>query len=135
MAWQQVYQLDLTYSDVPVAIPYQFATNQIIVEISTTRTIRKGHRAGWIWSVVNNLETGETKSKPLKVYLNRQSLDIPRLKNYYYSLEFLPLYWMSYLNLSFFEDTNSRLDELEAGKTENVSANSNAFPGIIPGIL
>lgn len=109
MAWQQVYQLNLTYSDNPVAIPYQFATDEIIVQITSTRLDDISyHKAGLLWNITNVPNIGSTKSKPIKVYIARQKVDILRVQGRDYTLEFLPFNWVQDVILTFWEDVADR---------------------------
>lgn len=109
MAWQQVYQFNLVYSDNPVAIPYQFATDEIIVQIISTRLDDISyHKAGLLWAVSSVPNVGMTKSRPIKVYIARQKVDIPRVQGRDYSLEFLPFNWVTDVTLTFWEDVADR---------------------------
>ena len=51
MSWQQVCQFDLFYSDFPVAVPYSFATDQIVLKIVSRRSANY-HKAGLLWSLI-----------------------------------------------------------------------------------
>lgn len=116
MAWQQVYNLEVIFSNTPVAIPYKFASDEIIVQINSIRAYGEGVFIGWIWQVVDVPNVGISKGKPNRVYLTRQSFRVNRLGFYQYTLEFKPLGFASYLTLKFWEDNSKRVDE--AGNSE-----------------
>ncbi len=129
MAWQQVYQLSSVYSDLPVAIPYVFATDEIIVEITSTRTSNEdNHKAGLLWSVTNVPNVGITKGEFSRMYLARQKIDINRVQSREYTLEFLHFHWVSYLTLTFWEDVADRyiLNSNPPPQTSSDSNSSNA---------
>lgn len=144
MAWQQVYQLNSIYSDFPVAIPYSFATNEIIIEITSTRlSNNSNHKAGLLWSVTNVPNVGITKGEFSRVYLARQKVNIDRVQSREYTLEFLHFHWISYLTLTFWEDLSDRyiLDRNPPPSTSNnpmatnTNQNNNDLSGRFTGLF
>lgn len=94
MTWQQVYQFNLIYSNFPVAIPYEFASDQIVLKIVSQKSDNY-HKVGLLWSLTNVPNVGIVRSHPVKVYLLTQSIDVPRLQGREYTLEFLPFGYIS----------------------------------------
>lgn len=107
MAWQQVCRFDLFYSNFPVAIPYSFATDQVVLRIVSRRSDNY-HKAGLLWSLTDLPNVGIVRSTPIKVYLLTQLLNIPRLQGREYTLEFLPFGYISDLILTLWEDATER---------------------------
>jgi hypothetical protein len=110
MAWQQVFQSSITYSNVPVVINYEFKTTQLIIKATSARAYSPQQQVGWFYGLITVPVAGQTKTRFFSVFMGTQLLDIPWIVGLNYKGEFVLMDWIGNINLIFYEDPVNKKD-------------------------